>query len=250
LKLIVLGSGTTVPSRHRSAPAYYLEAADRELLVDCGDGALVQLERAQKSYKTVDAVFITHTHQDHIGDLARLIHALKATPGFEREKTLYLYGPPGFVGFFEACIDSQVQRPNNFSIDLNEAKEVFDLFGTRILTSAVVHSKRIESVAYRFEHKGKSIVFSGDCDYCPQIVTLSKSADLLVLDCSFSNEQKRPGHLTAKESGEVAKLADVKSLILTHLYPQSTAENTRLDECRAVFKGEVRLAEDLMQIEL
>ena len=69
MKLIVLGSGTCVPSLKRSAPAYYLEAEGKQILIDCGGGTLLQLEKIGKSYKDIDAVFITHTHPDHIADL-------------------------------------------------------------------------------------------------------------------------------------------------------------------------------------
>jgi ribonuclease BN (tRNA processing enzyme) len=46
MKLIILGSGTCVPSLKRSAPAYYLEAGGRQILIDCGCGTLLQLEKA------------------------------------------------------------------------------------------------------------------------------------------------------------------------------------------------------------
>ena len=69
MKLIVLGSGTCVPSLKRNAPGYYIEAEDYRILVDCGSGTLLQLERAGRNYKDLDAVFITHRHPDHFADL-------------------------------------------------------------------------------------------------------------------------------------------------------------------------------------
>jgi ribonuclease BN (tRNA processing enzyme) len=69
MKLIVLGSGTGVPSLVRNAPGYFTEALGQELLLDCGSGTLLQMERVGKRYHTLDAVLMTHTHPDHIGDL-------------------------------------------------------------------------------------------------------------------------------------------------------------------------------------
>ncbi|MCP4600578.1 MAG: MBL fold metallo-hydrolase [Proteobacteria bacterium] len=250
LKLIILGSGTTVPSLERSAPGYYLETPTQKFLVDCGSGTLVQLERSGNSYKDIDAVFVTHTHPDHIGDLTRLVQALKATPQFRRDKTLRLYGPSGFIDFYNACIGSLVSRPEDFSIELHEVKEVFNLNEVRVTAVATSHSSTRKSVAYRFEVKNKSIVFSGDCDYDSQIIAISNEADLLVLDCSFPDALKTGGHLSASECGMVAKQAKVKSLVLSHLYPVPRNQETRLDECRAIFPGDVRLAEDLMLIEV
>src|SRR4030066_2105550 len=104
MKLIILGSGTCVPSLKRSAPGYYLQAEDWQALVDCGSGTLLQLERAGKSYKDIDAVFITHGHPDHFADLMPLIHALLATPKFRREKDLYIVAPGGFIAYYEKAI--------------------------------------------------------------------------------------------------------------------------------------------------
>ncbi|HHN65197.1 MAG TPA: ribonuclease Z, partial [Nitrospirae bacterium] len=80
MQLLILGSGTCVPSLQRNAPGYLLELEGMRVLVDCGSGILLQLERAGRSYRDIDAVFITHSHPDHISDLMPLIHALIATP--------------------------------------------------------------------------------------------------------------------------------------------------------------------------
>ena len=95
MKLIILGSGTCVPSLKRSAPGYYLHAEDWQALVDCGSGTLLQLERAGKSYKDIDAVFITHGHPDHFADLMPLVHALLATQNSGERKTFISLLPAG-----------------------------------------------------------------------------------------------------------------------------------------------------------
>ena len=59
-----------------------------------------------------------------------------------------------------------------------------------------------------------------------------------------------PGHLSAGECGQVARRSGVKKLILSHLYPSLNEPDTRLDECRAAFAGDVVLAEDLMVLEV
>lgn len=127
MKLIVLGSGTCVPSLKRNAPGYYLEAAGLQILVDCGSGTLLQLERAKKSYKDIDAVFITHTHPDHISDLISLIHANRATPNYKREKDLRIVGPEGLKKFYDRYIASCVKSPKTFHINVVEIEDKLDL---------------------------------------------------------------------------------------------------------------------------
>ena len=250
MKIIILGSGTGVPSLLRNSPGYYLKSFDTELLVDCGSGTLLQLERSGRSFKTLDAVFFTHTHPDHIGDLIPLIHALKVTPGFHREKPLSLFGPPGFKSFFNNNIVTVASLPKHFSVEVVEIGEVFEFGGLRCLSTPTVHSDTLNSVAYRFEAQGRAVVFSGDCDFDPGIIQHTKQADLLIIDCSFPAALKYAGHCSAIECGQIAKQAGVKQLLLTHLYPVVGAEDTRLEECGEVFKGPVTLAEDLMEFDV
>lgn len=248
MNLIILGSGTCVPSLKRNAPGYYLEVLDKKILIDCGSGIILQLERAGKSYKDIDAVFITHTHPDHISDLMPFIHALLATPGFKREKDLVIVGPRGFKIIYESCINQVMKKPKSFFIDVVEIEDKLDLRYLYVFSKKTVHSEN--SIAYRFEDGEKSIVISGDCDYDKGIVELSKDADLLIIDCSFPDAMKAPGHLTPKECGLVAKKAKVKKLILSHLYPTSFPDAERLEECKVVFNGNILLAEDLMEINI
>ena len=249
MKLTILGSGTGVPSIDRSSPAYLLEARDQQYLIDCGSGTLRQLLRAGKRCEFIDAVFITHTHPDHIGDLIPLIHALKITLGFRREKPLYLIGPPGFPGFYEECVASVATAPKNFDIKVQEAQSALEFAGLRVMTIPTVHSDKLNSIAYRFEQDGQTLVLSGDCDYDPGIVALAKDADILVIDCSFPDGLKVQGHLSAGECGRIAQEAGVHTLILSHLYPVDESDDTRLNEAREACDCAVCLAEDLMAME-
>lgn len=250
MKLIVLGSGTTVPLVRRNAPAYYLEAAGQEFLIDCGNAALLQLERAGRTYRSIDGVFITHTHPDHIGDLWRLIQALQYTPGFERGKPLSLFGPEGFREFCDTHLLPLTGTPTGFPLNIVEAEASIKLSGLMVCTVPTLHSTKLGSVAYRFESSGRSIVFSGDCDYTPGLVELAKGADLLVLDGSFPDALKIPGHLSASECGRIGNEAEPASILLSHLYPIARQEDKRLAECRAAYSGPVAKAYDLMVVDL
>jgi ribonuclease BN (tRNA processing enzyme) len=250
MQLIVLGSGTTVPSTLRNAAGYYLAVHDREFLIDCGSGVLVQLERIGKSYRTLDAVFITHTHPDHIGDLVRLIHALQYTPGWQREKPLQFFGPKDFAAFFEHHIVALAGRPKHFLVQVTEVDSTFNFSGVPIQAMPTLHSPTVHSVGYRFQQDDKAVVLSGDCDYHQGIIDLADHADLLVLDCSFPDDLKMPGHLCASECGQLARAAKVKRLLLSHFYPVPQGQDKRLEQCRSMFNGPTQMAQDLMAIEI
>lgn len=248
MKFVVLGSGTCVPSLKRHSPGYYLNVFNKEILIDCGSGTLLQLEKAGKSYKSIDAIFITHMHPDHISDLVPLIQALIATPGFKREKDILIAGPNGLKGFYERCISSFIRRGKTFECKVFEIKDKLDMDPLFIFSMKTIHSE--ESIAYRFEAEGKSIVITGDCDFDQNLIKFTKDVDLLVIDCSFPDSLKVKGHLTPKECGFIANSAHVKILLLSHIYPTMYPDNIRLMECSRVFSGDVRLAEDLLKIEI
>jgi ribonuclease BN (tRNA processing enzyme) len=248
MRLIILGSGTCVPSLKRNAPGYYLEAGVTRLLVDCGSGALLQLERCGRSYKDIDAVFITHLHPDHFSDLMPLIHALLATPGYKRKKELSIIGPKGLRRYFDLVITSIIGKPKGFSIVVQEIEDtlVQEPFVIRSLSTA--HSEN--SIAYRFEERERALVYTGDAVYDENLIDISRGADLLVIDASYPASMKVKNHLTVRECGLVAERAGVKRLLLSHLYPVDVSDEERLKECREVFTGDVSIAYDLMEIDI
>jgi ribonuclease BN (tRNA processing enzyme) len=252
LCLTILGSGTCVPSLSRNSPAYFIEIAATNILVDCGSGALLQLEKAGKSYRDIDYVFLTHFHADHISDLFALIQALNWTPGFKRQKDLTLVGSKGTTVFYTRFLmpilglpDAASYAIRTLELDPYPAEEKLDNF----IVKSVNTTHTENSIALRFETESRSLVISGDCDYDERIIELARDADLLILECSFTDEEKVSGHLTPSECGTIAKLANVKKLILSHIYPTSS-DKIRLAQCRSRFDGKVVIARDLMKFTL
>ena len=94
---------------------------------------------------------------------------------------------------------------------------------------------------------GKAVSYSGDTDYCPNLILLARATDLLILECSFPDGSKVEGHLTPSLAGRVAREARCKRLLLTHFYPPCDDYDVK----RAVesqYSGEVIVAEDLMKL--
>ena len=217
--------------------------------MDCGSGTLRQLLRSKNPYQDLDGVFVTHIHPDHIGDLIPLIHALKVTPGYRRESPLRLFGPSGFKTYFEQCVAPVATKPKHFDIEVIEVSESFDVDDVSVTTCPTLHSDSVQSVAYRFAAAGRTIMVSGDCDYDSAIVALARNVNILVLDCSFPDALKIPGHLSAGECGRIAAQANVHTLVLSHLYPVPPLNDSRLEEAKDACDAEVCLAEDLMVLE-
>ncbi len=247
MELTVIGSGTGVPSPRRGAPSLLLKVNGKNLLVDIGSGTLQKLLLLGLNYHDPDVIFLTHLHPDHISDLLPFLFACKYSLS-PRTKDLYIIGGRGFREFYEGMksLYGHWVKGETYRLHVQEAPSGRrSLLGFEFVTLPLDHTR--SSIGIRIEAEGKSIVFSGDTDYCPEIVELSKGADLLVLECSFPNYRKVKGHLTPALATEIAKEANVKKLLLTHFYPPCD-EVDILEECGKGFEGEVILAEDMMKL--
>lgn len=250
MELIILGSGTGVPSLTRSSPAYLIKEGEQDILLDSGSGTLVRMLQVGVTYKDLDAILYSHTHPDHTADLVPLIFASKYKEE-PREKDLIITGGRGFRDYFEGLkwVYGSWIEPETFRIHIREVvAEDIELGVLRITTLPMEHIP--ESVGYRLESPlGRTVVYAGDTDYCRNIVELARGADILILEASFPEGRKVKGHLTPSLAGRIAQEAGCKKLILTHFYPPCEQSDMRAD-CQRIYRGEILMAEDMMRIDV
>lgn len=106
---------------------------------------------------------------------------------------------------------------------------------------------RIEQVAKR--NLGLKVVYSGDTKPCDNMVNISKSADLLIHDSTFLEEDEGKAHADVKHAAKIAKEANVKQLILTHISRRYLDPKELEDEAKKVFKKS-KIAYDGMRVKL
>lgn len=249
MELIVLGSGCGVPSPTRGSPGLVLKVGDEPFLFDSGSGTLERLLRAGIDYRQVDYIFYTHRHTDHTIDLASFLLATVATPGFQRERDLFIVGPKGFQRFFEKLLSLYPWlKPRSYRVNVREVWQG-RLRSSLCMVEARPTGHTPDSIGYRVEAEGKVFVYSGDAVYCPSLVRLARKADLMVLECSFPNELEAEGHLTPSLAGKIATEAGARRLVLIHLYPVCDQYDIE-GQCRAVYHGEIIIAQDLTRLEV
>lgn len=97
--------------------------------------------------------------------------------------------------------------------------------------------------------EGRHLVIVGDTRYCQATIDLAKNADVLVHEATFATAQEGHAyeyyHSTTTQAALVAKAANVKQLVLTHLSARYKTEELEsiLNEAKAIFPN-TYLAED------
>jgi len=249
-ELIVLGSGTGVPSLRRGSPGLLLLSGSARILIDSGSGTLRKMLEVGVTYRDIDMILYTHIHPDHVADLVPVLFACRYAE-LPREKDLLCVGGPGFRSYFEKLKELYGHwiDPQSYELTVKEVSQETLLYNDlKILSKPMAHIP--ESVGYRIEFKdGKSMTVSGDTDYCQNIIDLAFEVDLLVLECSFPDGKKVEGHLTPSLAGRIASESHCRKLMLYHLYPICDQYDI-LMQSRQVYHGEVSLAEDLMRVKI
>ncbi|NUP14454.1 MAG: ribonuclease Z [Polyangiaceae bacterium] len=75
-ELVVLGTSSQVPTRHRNHNGYLLRWDDEGFLFDPGEGTQRQMTFAEVPASAISRVFITHFHGDHCLGLAGTVQRL------------------------------------------------------------------------------------------------------------------------------------------------------------------------------
>ncbi|MDR3351012.1 MAG: ribonuclease Z [Prevotellaceae bacterium] len=89
-ELTVLGTSSALPTKEHYPAAHVLNVHERLFLIDCGEGAQIQMLRAGLSAGRLEAVFISHLHGDHVFGLFGLLSTMSM---MGRKKELLIYGP-------------------------------------------------------------------------------------------------------------------------------------------------------------
>jgi ribonuclease BN (tRNA processing enzyme) len=147
----------------------------------------------------------------------------------------------------------------------------------RITATLVAHAPVFPAFAFRFDTDRASVVVSGDTAPCPNLVTLARSADVLVHE--VFNDTAAPGraapdaegkdeddsweaqrrwhhlvtsHTPLSEVGRVAAEAGARRLVLTHFIPGDDAlpDEHWVKGVGDGYTGEVVVGRDLMELEL
>ncbi|MFB7274343.1 ribonuclease Z [Streptomyces sp. NPDC056244] len=229
-ELVVLGTASQVPTRHRNHNGYLLRWDGEGLLFDPGEGTQRQMLRAGVAAHDINRICVTHFHGDHSLGLAGVIQRINLDQVPHQVTAHY---PASGQHFFERLRYATAYRE---SVPLTEAPVTGDgvLARTPSYTlEAYRLSHPVESYGYRLtepdgrrmipallaEHgiggpdvgrlqregalngvtlddvseirRGQRFAFVMDTRLCAGVRTLAEGCDLLVIESTFLDEDER-----------------------------------------------------------
>ena len=258
LRVLLCGTSSPIPSPRRAEACTAIFAGGHMWIVDTGPGSWRTLALRRVRGEAIGAVFYTHLHSDHVGELGEfnLQTWVAGRPG-----PLRVYGPDGVTdlvhGFAQAYAadtrfrvahhgaellppDRAVMIPLPVVLDGSDAIRVLDEDGVVVTAFTVAHDPVKPALGYRFDYGGRSVVVSGDTRPCPNLVKQARGADVLVHEAQDNHlvhimeEAARASgearvakiladipayHTTPADAAREAVEAHVRLLLLTHFTP-------------------------------
>lgn len=298
IRVTFLGTAAARPTVRRGVSALMLQREGDLMLFDCGEGTQRQMMRYQTGF-SIDSIFFTHMHADHILGLTGLLRTMGLQ---DRTEPITLYGPGGSRGVlaaaaglgvdrvpFEVVIEelavgarverdeydvvalevdhggpalgyalAEHRRAGRFDIEAARALGVPEgpLFGQLHRGETIeVDGRTIEpDTVVGPDRDGRTVVYTGDTRPAASIIEAAHNAELLIHEATFTEDERDRAlatfHSTAKDAAEVAAVAGVRRLVLTHLSARySDDPGIITSEAREVFPGAV-VAHDGLVIEL
>lgn len=92
MKVTILGNNSALPAYGRHPTAQVVTVYGNDLLLDCGEGTQIQMQRYGVKWRNLSHVFISHLHGDHCFGLPGLLTSMSL---LGRTAPLDVYGPAG-----------------------------------------------------------------------------------------------------------------------------------------------------------
>jgi len=266
-RVTLLGTGNPTPSLTRFGPSVLIQAGDETLVFDVGRGAAQRLYQLGVPFQSINAVFVTHLHSDHIVGLPDLW-----LTGWLMGRTtspLKLIGPAGtteMAGYLEKAFAFDVriraeeggQAAAGGQISARDTVQglVYEEHGVRVTAFDVDHGKVKPAFGYRIEYRGHVVTLSGDTRFSENVIQFSKGADLLIHEVALAPTDIKPStrgyiafahHTTPEQAAEVFSRVKPKLAVYSHIVSIWGLKDEDLTlRTRRLYSGPFEVGEDLM----
>lgn len=151
-RMHVLGCGSALPTLRHYPSMQVVECRGKLFMIDCGEGAQLQIRRSGLSFSKIGHVFISHIHGDHCFGLIGLISTMGL---LGRTATLHVYAPVALEDMLRRqmalfCHDLGYEVVFH-AVDTTEHKVVYDDRSLSVETLPLDH--RMPCCGYLFREK-------------------------------------------------------------------------------------------------
>ncbi|NEC29967.1 ribonuclease Z [Streptomyces sp. SID8111] len=228
-ELVVLGTASQVPTRHRNHNGYLLRWDGEGILFDPGEGTQRQMLRAGVAAHDLNRICVTHFHGDHSLGLAGVIQRInldrvphEITAHYPRsgqrffDRLRYATAYRETVALTEAPVDTDgpVARTPGYTLEARRLSHPVESYGYRLtepdgrrmlpdrlaahgITGPDIGRLQRDGVldGVRLEdvsepRRGQSFAFVMDTRLCDGVHALAEGCDLLVIESTFLDEDE------------------------------------------------------------
>ena len=140
MEAFILGCGGMMPLPYRHLTSVLLRRDGDLFLFDGGEGTQVSLRRLNLKWKKINAIFVSHTHADHVTGLPGI---LMLNAQVERTEPLFIFGPPKIKEYIETSrkvLDMYINYPIEVK-EITDPSIVFEGDGFYIRAFPLDHTK-------------------------------------------------------------------------------------------------------------
>ena len=112
-KLTILGTSAAHPTIDRNVSAYAISIDSETILFDCGEGVTRSLLQNDISINSINNIFVSHLHIDHVGGLIGLLHSMNLNG---RRDSLNIHGPKKLKNLVKSGLKT---FPSNLDFECN-----------------------------------------------------------------------------------------------------------------------------------
>jgi ribonuclease Z len=250
IRVVLCGTSSPLPRLQAAKACTLVVAGGKLFIVDIGPEASENLALWRVPTPQIAAVFLTHFHSDHIGELGEL-----NMQGWAQGRTnpLDVYGPVGLAdvvaGFNTAySFDRQYRHAHHnhgkgllplaagvmiaHTADFVQPGDepsgrtqiVYNAGGVVVTAIETDHRPVSPAFSYRFDYKGRSVVITGDTVFNTGLARAAKGADVLVSEAQAHHLQ----NIMAREAEAAGQSTLASVLRDTSRYHINPVEAARL----------------------
>lgn len=150
----ILGCGSALPTTRHLPTAQVINLRDKLFMIDCGEGAQLQMRRMRIRFSRITHIFISHSHGDHCFGLPGLISTLGM---LGRKGDLFIYGPEEIGTYIQNILDT-LCRGMEYQVifhPVNTQESQIVMEDRSVTVRSIPLKHRIPCCGYLFEEKPK-----------------------------------------------------------------------------------------------